>query len=92
MKLTNRQRQILEMLASEDPEDGSDEIVELGGEVWVGLERTNHATLLFFLRACLVKSLGGSLSDVYVISEYGRKALSDPDFDINTEKAYRDDM
>jgi len=85
MKLTKRQRQILEWLATEDnPEDGSDELVESDGEVWVGAERTNHATLIFFLRHALVKelSVAGYGSTVYVITEYGRKVLVDPDFEV----------
>lgn len=88
MKLTRRQREILEGLrrAENDPQCECD-LVESAGQVWFGDQRTNHATLLFFLRHCLVgpddPACGGST--YYHISERGRRALADPDFDPQME-------
>lgn len=87
MKLTARQREILEGLkqAETDPHSECD-LVEDGNQVWFGNERTNHATLLVFLRNCLVtpdEFEGGCT--YFDINEWGRKVLHDPDFEPGIE-------
>jgi hypothetical protein len=85
MKLTKRQRQILEGLRQAEDEASSDfDLVESGNEVWFGCERTNFPTLLFFLKNCLVSITEDSEhmdSNYYRINGWGCKALDDPDFD-----------
>jgi hypothetical protein len=76
MRLTVRQRQLLELMRS-----GEDCIEERRG-VWVGEEQTNVATLLFFLRHCLVSEIEnpGGLR-MYEINGWGERALVDESFD-----------
>ena len=85
MRLTDRQREILQGLrqAQTDPECEHD-LVESGGEVWFGLERTSYAPLMFFLRNCLI-SEEDSGSGRYDINEWGRRVLDDPDFEPEVE-------
>ena len=80
MNLTKRQRQILEGLRSDNLDY---DLVESGGEVWFGLERTNYPTLMFLLRNCLVQEHDDSGMDTkyYRITSWGCLALDDPDFD-----------
>jgi len=80
MKLTGRQREILEGLASDD---GELDLVECHGAWWFGLSRTNAATGLFFLRRMLIKPIE-KWDDAYCsyeITKWGRRALTEPDFD-----------
>lgn len=80
MKLTKRQRCLLELM------DAGHACVEDRDAVWIDLERTNIATLLFFLRNCLVKGpndSGGTKR--YEITEWGVRALVEPDFDPRVE-------
>ena len=78
MKLTKRQREILEGLASDD---SNLDLIEDSGVVYFGLERTNVQMVMFLLRHALVSSdnLGGCTR--YEINEWGRHALREPDFE-----------
>ena len=79
MKLTNRQREILEGLASDD--DDMD-LVQDGRQVWFGDSRTNAQMIVFLLNHVLVsqeETSAGFFS--YEINEWGQRALTDPDFD-----------
>lgn len=78
MRLTRRQREILEGLASDDHDL---DLVEDGNVVYFGLSRTSLVLVNFLLRHALIKgdSLGGCIH--YEINEWGRRVLSDPDFD-----------
>jgi hypothetical protein len=86
MKLTARQREILEGLRkAQNDLTLTDEydLVESDGEVWFGLTRTNMSTLLFLLRRCLVSSDDYDTMSYkqYDINGWGCRALDDPDFD-----------
>ena len=81
MRLTKRQRQLLELMMT-----GEEECVEDGGEVWIGEERTNVRTLCFFLRNGLLKGpdeSGGSR--VYELNEWGVRAVVEMGFDPQAE-------
>lgn len=86
MKLTARQREILEGLAEDNEEL---DLVESDGEWWFGLSRTNGKTGLFFLRRMLIKLIDNeNWSDsyrLYEITEWGRRVLTEPDFDPDIE-------
>ena len=84
MKLTKRQRELLERMAA------GEELVESGLEVWIGDERTNMQMLLFFLRNVLMSEdagYSGAGSRYYYINEWGRRVLIEPDFDPQAELA-----
>ena len=78
MKLTKRQREILEGLASDDPEK---DLVEDGELVWFGDQRTSTSMVIWLLRHALVShdDLGGC--NHYEINEWGRRVLVDPSFE-----------
>ncbi len=79
MKLTRRQREILEGLASDDDEK---DLVQDGREVWFGDERTNAQMIFFLLRHVLISQDESSPGVYrYTINEWGKRALTDPDFD-----------
>jgi len=79
MRLTNRQRKILEGLASDDDEK---DLVQEGRQVWFGDSRTNAQMIFFLLRHVLISQDESSPGVYrYTINEWGRRALTDPDFD-----------
>lgn len=78
MKLTKRQREILDRMAT------GEEFMECGLEVWIGDDdRTSHKVLFTFLRNCLVSedNVQGSDCRYYHVNEWGLRALADPDFE-----------
>lgn len=80
MRLTQRQRQLLELMR------GGEDCIQEGLGVWIGEERTTVATLLFFLRNCLLTGPDDSGGcDRYELSEWGVRALSQIDFDPQAE-------
>lgn len=84
MKLTKRQREILEGLRLAETDLSCEfDLVESDGEVWFGLERTNQKLLIFLLRNCLVslQDDSGGGSKYYKINSWGCIALDDPNFD-----------
>jgi len=86
VKLTARQREILEGLADDDEDL---DLVETKGEWWFGLNRTNAATGLFFLKNMLIAPVNGEEWDddyrPYDITSWGRRALKEPDFEPQVE-------
>lgn len=82
MNLTKRQREILEGLASGDEDK---DFVQDGIYVYFGNDPSSVRTVYFFLRHALIKGddLGGMIR--YEINEWGRRALSDPDFEPQIE-------
>lgn len=57
-QLTDRQHEILTVMADKaDTDEG--ELVMEGREVWLGLERTNKATVLALLRLCAIRLESG---------------------------------
>jgi len=69
MKLTKRQRYILERMR-----DG-EELAAEGREVWIGTEKTSPMILVSLLRLCAISP--DPLSHVYYqINETGRKMLN----------------
>lgn len=79
MKLTKRQREILEGLASDDDEK---DLIQDGREVWFGDSRTNAQMIFFLLRHVLISQDESSPGVYrYTINEWGERALTDPNFD-----------
>ena len=79
MKLTKRQREILEGLASDDLEK---DLVQDGREAWFGDSRTNGNTIMFFLQHVLISQEETSVGFYcYEINKWGRRALVDPEFE-----------
>lgn len=84
MKLTKRQREILERL------DAGEELDDFRhGGWWIGDEQTTGRIGFFFLRNVLVHedTTMGAGHSIYTINEWGRRALREPDFDPQQELA-----
>ena len=91
MKLTKRQREILEGLryAQDHPlEDDAPDLVEEAGQWWFGFEQTNGKLGLFLLRNVLISPVdsepyesGHGVVRRYEINSWGRRVLDDPDFE-----------
>ena len=83
MKLTSRQREILEGLASDDDEM---DLIQDGREAWFGGSRTNGNMIMFFLDRVLISQHETSPGVYrYEINEWGRRVLRDPDFEPKAE-------
>ena len=79
-QLSPRALAILAILATRwDNEDDFDgELVQEGREVWLGYERSSPQIVYALLRACAIKDVSDSSSDIvrrYVINETGRTLL-----------------
>ena len=90
MKLTKRQREVLEQLNKPSPENPEDEvypeneITVCGLDVYLGSKRTNHKMVKFLLLNVLISSAGDFCKGdyrIYNINEWGRRALAEPSFD-----------
>lgn len=81
MRLTKRQREILQHLADyeNDPHEGN--ITCDGLECWVGDNRTNWQTVMFFLTHCLISPQNGGGCEHFGINPSGKAALKDPDYE-----------
>jgi hypothetical protein len=78
MKLTKKQKALLQKMVDED-----EDLVVYGHEVWVGDQRTSRHMWLFFLRNVLI-SQDSVLPHYYHINHSGKRALA------GEEKIYQD--
>lgn len=90
MKLTARQREILEGLwehhHGDNPDDDHDLIYDKGGGWWFGLEKTSGKTCNWLLAHALIKPVSGENVDWestvrFEPTGWARKVLDDPDFE-----------
>lgn len=87
MKLTNCQRKILQWMV-DHRDDGEGELVRaVPGGWWLDTRRVTGPTAFFFLRHCLVRKSSSSDKslEIYYSTEYTKRALQDPDFNIVQE-------
>jgi len=79
MRLTKRQRFLLELLTQDEVD-----VAASGTAVYVGEESTSYGMLKFLLRNMLVKDVTWDDKPTcryYEISSWGRRVLTDPNFE-----------
>jgi len=80
--MTKRALEVLQAMAKAEAENNLEdaEIVQEGGQCWVGLERISPRTVERLLQLCLLRHEGSGGCDRYTLNEEGRRMAADPNY------------